>query len=95
MRTFTLLSSLAVLALSSAAVVAQDLPAAAPAPTAAAIQPTNCSPSMRRHDHGAERNAPSAPSVLCRPAAAPAASASAAQTAPKPLHDHSKFHKNQ
>ncbi|MBI5716331.1 MAG: hypothetical protein HZC37_01435 [Burkholderiales bacterium] len=90
----TVLSSFVVLALASAVVAAQDVPGAAPGLTSAALQPTNCSPSMRRHDHGAERYAPGAPSVLCRSAdAAPAAKA--AKVAPKPLHDHSKVHKNQ
>jgi len=48
---------------------------------------------MKRHDHGAERNAPSAMSVPCAPAQA--ASGAKAKARTKPTHDQAKFHKNQ
>lgn len=69
---------------------AQDgKPAAAAAP--AASMPMGCGSSMTRHDHGAERNAPSGKRMPC----APADAASGAKVKAKPSHDHAKFHKNQ
>ncbi len=87
-----LLSSIAALALGSAAAVAQERPAAAPAAAPAASMPMDCSAGgMKRHDHGAERNAPSAKPMPC----APVEAASGAKAKSKPKHDHAKFHKNQ
>ena len=93
MRTpFLLLSSFVALALAAATAVAQERPAAAPAAAPAASMPMDCgSGAMKRHDHGAERNAPSAKSMPC----APATAASGAKSQAKPAHDHAKFHKNQ
>lgn len=72
--------------------LAQDSkPAAAPAAAAAASMPMDCGSGMKRHDHGAERNAPSSKSMPC----APESAASGAKTKAKPVHDHGKFHKNQ
>jgi hypothetical protein len=91
-----LLSSLVSLAVGAAAAVAQEGPAAAPAADAAASMPIrmDCTAGgMKRHDHGAERNAPSAKSMPCVPAEA--ASSGKAKARTKPLHDHAKFHKNQ
>lgn len=89
---FVLLSSFVVLALGAAAAAAQERPAAAP--VADAPTSMDCSAgAMKRHDHGDERNAPSATSMPCAPAeAAPGAKAKART---KPVHDHAKFHKNQ
>jgi hypothetical protein len=95
MRTpIVLLSSFVALALGTAAAVAQDRPAAAPAAAPAASMPMDCNASgMKRHDHGAERNAPSARSMPCAPDKA--ASAAKVKTKTQPAHDHAKFHKNQ
>ncbi len=96
MRTpLVLLSSFVVLTLGVAAAAAQERPAAAPAAAAASMpMPMDCSAgAMKRHDHGAERNAPSAKSMPCAPAEA--ASGVKAKVRAKPVHDHAKFHKNQ
>ena len=96
MRTpFVLLSSFVALALGAAAAVAQERPAAAPVAAAASMpMPMDCNAgAMKRHDHGAERNAPSARSMPCAPAEAASGAKSKART--KPVHDHAKFHKNQ
>ena len=96
MRTpFVLLSSFVALALGAAAAVAQERPAAAPVAAAASMpMPMDCNAgAMKRHDHGAERNAPSAKSMPCAPGEA--ASGAKAKARTKPVHDHAKFHKNQ
>ncbi|MDP3136237.1 MAG: hypothetical protein Q8N17_07870 [Burkholderiaceae bacterium] len=96
MRTPFVLSSLVVLAFGAAAALAQERPAAAPAAAAAASMPMpmDCNAgAMKRHDHGAERNAPSAKSMPCAPGEA--ASGAKAKARTKPVHDHAKFHKNQ
>lgn len=79
------------IALSAAAQDRPAAPAPAPASMASASMPQDCAKTMARHDHGAERNAPSAKSAAgpC----APAAAASAPKA--KLRHDHAKFHKNQ
>lgn len=79
-----------VLALVAGSAMAQETKTAAAPAAPAASMPTDCGSGMKRHDHGAERNAPSAKSMPC----APAAAASGAKKA-KPVHDHAKFHKNQ
>lgn len=90
--TLVLLSSFVALALAAAPAVAQERPAAAPAAAHAASMPMDCgSGAMKRHDHSAERNAPSPKSMPC----APQAAASSAESKAKPTHDHAKFHKNQ
>jgi hypothetical protein len=91
-----LLSSFGALALGTAAAVAQERPAAAPAAAAAASMPMpmDCSAgAMKRHDHGAERSAPSTKAMPCAPGEA--ASGTKAKARTKPIHDHAKFHKNQ
>lgn len=96
MRTPFVLSSLVVLAFGASAAVAQERPAVAQAAAAAASvpMPMDCNAgAMKRHDHGAERNAPSARSMPCAPAEAASGAKSKART--KPVHDHAKFHKNQ
>lgn len=96
MRTPFVLSSLVVLAFGASAAVAQERPAVAQAAAAAASMPMSmdCSAgAMKRHDHGAERNAPSARSMPCAPAEA--ASGAKAKARTNPVHDHAKFHKNQ
>lgn len=96
MRTpLVLLSSFVVLVLGAAAAAAQERPAAPTAAAAAAApMPMDCSAgAMKRHDHGAERNAPSAKSMPCAPAEAASGAKATART--KPVHDHTKFHKNQ
>jgi len=88
------LSSFVVLALGAAAALAQERPATVPAAAASASMPMDCDAgAMKRHDHGAERNAPSARPIACVPAEA--ASGVQAKSKAKPLHDHAKFHKNQ
>lgn len=93
MRTpLVVLSSFVALALGAAAAAALERPAAAAAAAPAASMPMDCSSGgMKRHDHGAERNVPSAKSMPCAPA--DAASGTKAKT--KPVHDHGKSHKNQ
>lgn len=96
MRTAFVLSPFVALALGAVAAVAQERPAAAPAAAAVAFtsMPMDCDAgAMKRHDHGAERNAPSAKSMPCAPAEA--ASGVKAKVRAKPVHDHAKFHKNQ
>ena len=74
--------------------LAQDSkPAVVPAAVPAASMPMDCGSGMKRHDHGAESNAPSAKSMPCAPAEA--ASGAKAKAKAKPTHDHAKFHKNQ
>lgn len=92
MRTpLVLLSSFVALALGAATAVAQERPTAAQAAPAASM-PMDCnSRGMKRHDHGAERNAPSSKSMSC----APEAAASGTKSKARPTHDHAKFHKNQ
>jgi hypothetical protein len=97
MRTpLVLLSSFVALALGAAAAVAQELPPAASAAAAAAPMPMlmDCNGgAMKRHDHGAERNGPSAKFMPCAPAEAASGPKTTART--EPAHDHAKFHKNQ
>jgi len=94
MRTTFVLSSLVALVFGAYAAVAQERPAAAPAAAASMPMPMDCNAgAMKRHDHGAERNAPSARSMPCAPAEAASGAKSEART--KPVHDHAKFHKNQ
>ena len=91
MRPFLQMSSLAVLLVGSALATAQDQ---APAPpSSAASMPMDCAAvSPKRHDHGAERNAPTPAASSC---ASKTAAGSAAKPKPRPIHDHAKFHKNQ
>lgn len=95
MRTpLVLLSSFVALTLGAAGAMAQERPAAAAAAAPAASMPADCNAAaMKRHDHGAEKNAPSAQHKSC--ATAGAASGAKATSKAKPLHDHAKFHKNQ
>jgi hypothetical protein len=91
-----LLSSFGALALGTAAAVAQERPAAVPAAAGATSMPMamDCNAgAMKRHDHGAERNAPSTKQMPCAPGEAASGAKAKAQT--KPVHDHAKFHKNQ
>lgn len=51
---------------------------------------------LKRHDHGAERNTGATAGAMTMPcAAADSASAPAKTAKKKPAHDHAKFHKNQ
>ncbi|HEU5293861.1 MAG TPA: hypothetical protein VFU71_03635 [Burkholderiaceae bacterium] len=75
------LSIVAVIALVTVAMAAENAPAAAPATTAS--KSTQCG-NMKRHDHAAERGAHKPQSADC-----PAAAASASE----PLHDHRAVHK--
>lgn len=71
-------------------VLAQQAPAAAASgPSSAGMMEKGCAKTGSKHDHGAERNAPSAMTRPCA-AAAPASGAKA-----KAKHDHAKFNKNQ
>ena len=75
---------------SAGAVLAQPASAAAAsAPMSAGMTEKGCAKAVSKHDHGAERNAPSAKTAPCA-AAAPASGAKA-----RAKHDHAKFHKNQ
>lgn len=71
----------------------QATPTAAPASSAS----MDCGKStMKRHDHGAERNTGATAGTMAMPCpAADAASAPEKTTKKKPAHDHAKFHKNQ
>ncbi len=83
------LSALAVPAL------AQQAATQPPAAAASAVAATpECTSAMKRHDHGAERNAPAPAAMPCKsPSAASAAGSENAKRIPP--HDHAKFHKNQ
>ena len=76
------------LALASGAALAQ--PMGASAPMVAASMPHDC---KAKHDHGADRGAPSGATMNCAKSPDEAASAPAKKKV-KP-HDHAKFHKNQ
>lgn len=91
MRTSIALSSLVALVIASTSVAAQERPIAATAQASRAEMPADCSAGKKRHDHGAERNLPSASSMAC----STSAPASAAKPKSKPAHDHAKIHKNQ
>lgn len=84
------LAALAALSTLAVSAFAQQAPAAAASATAA--QP-ECAKTVKRHDHGADRNTPSPATMPCKtePAGA-AASAGGKKVAP---HDHAKIHKNQ
>jgi hypothetical protein len=75
------LSLVAVVALVSSAMAAENAPAVASAPTTS--KSVQCG-KMKRHDHAAERGAHKPQSADC-----PAAPASTS----KPLHDHRAVHK--
>lgn len=77
------------LALAAGASFAQQAPTPAPAEAASAAQ--DCA---KRHDHGAERQAPAARSG-CKPVAKKAAKASRNKDAAMQGHDHGKMHKMQ
>ena len=90
--TFATVSMALAIALSAGAVFAQDgKTAAAPVAASAASMPSECGSGMKRHDHGAERNAPSSKAMPC----APENAASGAKAKAKPPHDTCKVHKNQ
>lgn len=78
--------------------LAQERAASAPMPAMAASMPmksSDCAKStMKRHDHGAERNTGTSATAMAMPCAADSA-ASSARTTKKKSHDHAKFHKNQ
>ena len=78
------------LVVSAGSVLAQQAPtAAASGPMSGSMMEKGCAKAVSKHDHGAERNAPTAKTSPC-PAAAPASGAKA-----KARHDHAKFNKNQ
>jgi len=92
---FTSFIALAISALLSAApAFAQQ---ATPTATPASAASMDCGKStMKRHDHGAERNTGATAGTMAMPCqAADAASAPEKATKKKPSHDHAKFHKNQ
>lgn len=96
--TFTSPLSLALVAAVSVSPVCAQQAAPAPAAASAASPPgTDCGKStMKRHDHGADRNTRSTAGATTMPCqAADAASAPHKTTKRKPAHDHAKFHKNQ
>jgi hypothetical protein len=95
MRTpLVFLSSIVALALGVAPAAAQEPSASVPAAAASAPLPMDCNAgAMKRHDHGAERNAPSAKSMPCAPVEA--ASGAKVKSRTKHVHDHAQFHKNQ
>jgi hypothetical protein len=77
--------------LSAGSVLSQQAPPAAAASGSMSAGTTEggCAKARSKHDHGAERNAPSAKTQPCA-AVTPASGAKA-----KAKHDHAKFHKNQ
>jgi hypothetical protein len=91
MKTSHLIAAALAVLFSSLPVAAQSVPA--PPVTAASAPQADCAKAFKRHDHGAERNAPSPQAMPCR-AEAGASSADAGAKKPAP-HDHAKFHKNQ
>jgi len=89
---FVLLSSFVVLALGATTAAAQERPATASA--AAAPPAMDCGGgAKKRHDHGVERNTPSAKSMPCAPGEPATGAKAKART--KPMHDHASVHKNQ
>ena len=97
MKCTPLLSLALVAAISASPVYAQQAAPAAAAASAASPTAMGCGKStMKRHDHGAERNTGSTAGAMTMPCqAADAASAPDKATKKKPVHDHAKFHKNQ
>jgi len=97
MKCTSLLSLALVAAISASSVYAQQTAPAAAASSAVAPTAMDCGKStMKRHDHGAERNTGSTAGTMTMPCqAADAASAPDKATKKKPVHDHAKFHKNQ
>lgn len=71
------------------AYAAGDVPVETDTPAPQAVMSQECVKPMARHDHGAERLAPTPMSAKC---AAPA-QASAVKTKAKTGHDHARFHK--
>lgn len=88
MRLHHTLCALALLAALSAPTGAQS-PTAAAEPRAASAPATGCPATAKRHDHGAERQAPGGASTLCPKGD----TAAAAKTKNKPAHDHTRVHK--
>ena len=92
MRTSAFVFASFALGLAASAALAQDArPAVAP-PAPAASAPVDCGAAMKRHDHGAERNTPSAKARPC--ASESAASGARTKAQVKPLHDHARVHKS-
>jgi hypothetical protein len=87
--------ALALAAVLTGTVAAQEAPAPNPAPAPAVpAMSHDCGPAAR-HDHGAERGMP-APRMAACPMAAPtpaAAAAPAAKPKARPGHDHARVHK--
>lgn len=82
--------------------LAQERAASAPMPAMAASMPMTMPTSgdcakttMKRHDHGAERNTGTSATAMAMPCAVDGAASSAGATKKKAGHDHAKFHKNQ
>lgn len=87
------LSALTITLATATASAQENKPAAQAVMPAASMPMMDCGSGMKRHDHGAERNAPSARSMPCAPDAAASGAKSKAKA--KPTHDHAEFHKNQ
>ena len=95
---FLLSFAFVIVAAAAAPAIGQDRAAPAPTPGMAASMPRDCSKStMKRHDHGAERNTPTASKPVMAQPCGPATAASTADrpAQKKPVHDHAKIHKNQ
>lgn len=97
MKCTSLLSLALVITLGGAPAFAQTASPAAPAASAASAGPMDCGmSSMKRHDHGAERNTGATASAMAMPCHADESASAPAKSAKKaPAHDHAKFHKNQ
>jgi len=72
----------------------QNAPTASPA-QAASVAASDCRPSMKRHDHAAEKGMGSSNMRGMPCPSQGAASASTAKPKKKPLHDHAKENKQQ
>lgn len=90
------LCAAAAFTLAATAALAQGAPSdAASAPAMSASMSQDCAKMMSRHDHGTDRNMPSAKSMGCAQTTAEKTSAPAKAKTAAGKHDHAKFHKNQ
>ena len=96
MKTLALASFTLAIAAFALPVLAQDRAASAPMAGMSAAMPQDCGKStLKRHDHGAERNTGATAKADAAMPCSPATAASGAEKSAKkkPAHDHSKVHK--
>lgn len=95
MNTSRILTVAATLVLAGTSAFSQSLPAAGDTAATGALSPTDsCRRSTARHDHGTDRGFPAPLSSACTSGGA-ATAKPATRAKSGPLHDHSRFHKNQ